>query len=84
MIRDSYDREDWKNYKIYVHALKSTSRSIGAQSIFEQARELEEAAGRGDETFIKEKHEVLLKAYDQLSRDIVSIVKTESEEGTDE
>lgn len=43
-IRKSYEEEDWENYRILVHALKSTSLSIGAVELSGKAKELEMAA----------------------------------------
>ena len=74
MIQDRFDRENWKEYKIYVHALKSTSRSIGADDISEQARMLEEAVGKGESGYIKERHSVLMGDYKKLAEDIRNIL----------
>ena len=54
-IDDYADKEDWKNYIIEVHALKSTSLSIGAAELSELAKKLELAGKAGDyDTIIKE------------------------------
>ena len=44
-IKQFYKDEDWKNYVIKVHALKSTSLTIGAKDLSERAKALE-FAGR--------------------------------------
>lgn len=49
-----------ETYGILVHALKSTSRMIGADSISEAARALERAAAEGDETAIQSQHQKLV------------------------
>ncbi len=64
--------EDWENYHIQVHALKSTSKSIGATDLSEQARELEMAAKAGDAAYLKEHHAGCMEAY----RDILGKVET--------
>ncbi|MBP5180981.1 MAG: response regulator [Clostridiales bacterium] len=46
-IKQFYETEDWKNYVIKVHALKSTSLTIGAKELSEKAKALE-FAGRED------------------------------------
>ena len=46
LIEEYAKSEDWKNYTILVHALKSSARLIGATDLSEKAKELEAA---GDE-----------------------------------
>ena len=43
-IQSAFDSADWKNYQILVHALKSTSLSIGAEKLSEEAKSMEMAA----------------------------------------
>ena len=40
-ITNSFAKKDWSNYIIKVHALKSTSMTIGAVPLSELAKELE-------------------------------------------
>lgn len=40
-ITESLAAEDWKNYTIYVHGLKSSALTIGAESLSADAKELE-------------------------------------------
>ncbi len=49
-------QEDWENYTIKVHALKSTMHSIGAGLSASRAKALEEAGRRGDTVYIKAHH----------------------------
>ena len=43
-IQSYCDAADWKNYEILVHALKSSSRMIGADALSETAAHIEAAA----------------------------------------
>ena len=61
-----YESADWKDYAIKVHALKSTSLTIGAQALSAQAKELEMAGKRGDVDFIQTHHHALLCAHEEL------------------
>ncbi len=63
MIEDFYNKEDWNNYTIKVHALKSTSRLVGEEKIGALAEELEAAGDSGDIAFIREKTSELLEMY---------------------
>ncbi|MCI5751346.1 MAG: ATP-binding protein [Oscillospiraceae bacterium] len=58
-----YDKKDWKNYIIEVHALKSTSLSIGAEKLSALAKELEAAGKSGNYRTIDRKNDALLKMY---------------------
>ena len=68
---------DIKNTTIKVHALKSSSRSIGATQLGEFAARLEKAGGSGDkETLDKELGE-LLSRYRQLASDLEPLYELE-------
>lgn len=66
VIIKSYQEEDWENYRILVHALKSTSLSIGAVELSEQAKALEAAAKEMDISYIRENHEKVMTDYQNL------------------
>lgn len=70
VLQDAFDKKDWKNYQINVHALKSTSKTIGATAFSEKARELEFAARDADEKLLTEKHGLLMEQYDELTKRI--------------
>lgn len=61
-----YKKKDWENYRIAVHALKSTSLSIGGISVSEQAKALEMASKDGDVLFIEGHHGNLMEDYNEL------------------
>ena len=65
-IEGAYKAEDWNNYRINAHALKSTSRTIGAQIISDMAMHLETAAKQNDIEYIHKYHEKTMKAYKEL------------------
>lgn len=55
--------EDWENYRITAHALKSTSLNIGLVRLSEEARQLEYAAQRKDYEYIRIFHEETMQFY---------------------
>lgn len=67
-IRDFYENEDWDNYTIKVHALKSTAGIIGVTSLSLLAEEMEDAGKAGNISRINEKTESLLDMYEECSR----------------
>lgn len=77
-INDFYEKEDFDNYCIQVHALKSSSRMIGADSLSENAKRGEEASKKRDVDYIKAHHEELLDQYHQVAQCILDVFDLES------
>ncbi len=68
-----YESANWADYAVKVHALKSTSLTIGAEKLSAQAKELEMAGKRGDVDFIRAHHSALMRAYEELCGQIAGI-----------
>ena len=62
-VEDLYAKEDWKNYVITVHGIKSSMMSIGAVTLSEKAKGLEFAGKRDDIAYIKEEHANMIKEF---------------------
>ena len=60
-----FDNQDWANYTIKVHALKSASRTIGADGLSDCAAKLEQAGKNGDVKYIEENHPILMGLYEE-------------------
>ena len=65
-INSYAETADWKNYIIEVHALKSTSLSIGAVELSELAKKLELAGKAGDYDTIVKENGALSELYGQV------------------
>jgi HPt (histidine-containing phosphotransfer) domain-containing protein len=61
-----YESANWPDYAVKVHALKSTSLTIGAEELSAQAKALELAGKGGDVDYIQENHPALLRGYVEL------------------
>jgi len=61
-----FEAGDWKNYKIAVHALKSTSLLIGAAEFSEKAARLEQAAGNNREDVLLAEGKDFLEEYKKI------------------
>lgn len=61
-----YREENWKNYAIAVHALKSNSRGIGAEEMADLALELEMAGKEMRVDYILDHHEEMIEKYNTL------------------
>ena len=66
-IKELFEKNDWKNYVIEVHALKSSSLTIGAKQLSELAKELELAGKGGDYRLIMEKNGDMLEMYSKVA-----------------
>ncbi len=83
-IQAAFDAGDWKNYQILVHALKSTSLSIGAAALSDKAKALELAAKDADFDFIRANHADLMTAYQKVREEIAKWLGLETEPPEDE
>ena len=77
-LQAAFDSENWKNYTVFVHGLKSTALSIGGEQLSDLAKKLETAGNvlrneKSSDTdkyeaheFIKSHHAEAMKLYDEL------------------
>ena len=72
-INALYESENWPDYAVKVHALKSTSLTIGAEQLSAQAKELELAGKRGDVDCIRARHAQLMDGYAALCARIAGL-----------
>lgn len=63
LIRTLEEKEDWRNYTIEVHALKSSSKQIGAMSLSQKAEAMEEAGNKEDGQLIHQYTGEMLEQY---------------------
>ncbi len=75
-MKKAYAASDWNNYAILVHALKSTSRMIGAQELSDIAARMEKAANAEDATTITPEHEPMLELYEKTTQVIGRVIGT--------
>ncbi len=71
-VEKNYALKDLKNYAVVVHAVKSSSRMIGAASLGDRAASLEKAADEGDLVSVERDHQQLLASY----RAVVEAIRT--------
>ena len=70
-LEEYYKNNNWNDYQVKVHAIKSTSISIGTSKLSEMAKALEVAAKEENTDFIKQNHPAFIKTY----RDILEKIK---------
>lgn len=66
VLEKSYANKDLDAYLVQIHALKSTSKSIGAMHMSEHARALEIAAKEKDMDYIRKNHVCVIAEYKEL------------------
>ena len=76
LLEKEFAAASWENYQVYMHALKSTSLTIGADHMSEQAKTIELAVKSADFAYVQEHHAEVMKEYEklleQLDRDLKS------------
>ena len=74
-LSEYFEVHDWKNYKIIVHALKSTSMVIGAVALSEKAKELESAAKENNEEVLLAEGENSYKEYETVLCELLRVLE---------
>ena len=74
-LEAAYKAEDWENYTILIHGVKSTSLTIGAVQLSEAAKALEHAAKEGNAGYIKQNQVAFMEEYRKLIDDISAVIK---------
>lgn len=80
MIEADYEQKNMEDYRIRVHALKSTAKMIGAENLSDLAKDLEMAAKEKDWDFIEKNHKEVLDQYAAAVVEIGSLLGTALEE----
>lgn len=73
-LQKSYESENWHDYSIYVHALKSSSKMIGATALSMRAAKLESAANSEDFGTIRTEHDSMMEEYEVMTAVIRSAI----------
>lgn len=74
-IRKNYEEKNWHEYQILVHALKSSSRTIGADELSEKALAQEMATKNGDTDVIHAGYDEMMSDYEavmEMIRDVLA------------
>ena len=82
-----FEEKNWEKYTIKIHALKSSSFSVGAENLSGQAKEMELAGKSGQYDVIINHHAKTMELYTQVVADIEKYLqekghRTEQEESS--
>ncbi len=72
MLQEFFENRNWADYRVNIHAVKSSSLLIGLKDLSAEAKALELATAAEDYAFVESHHEECLKHY----RDVVNKFKT--------
>lgn len=83
-IRDDVATEDWADYIIASHSLKSTSRTVGFDALADAALEQEMAGKGNDISVILAGYEDMLQGYEEAAALVHRVLGTDDEPADDE
>lgn len=78
LLRELWEKGDYRVYGIEAHALKSASANVGAMQISNSAKEHEKAVERGDTAFVDSNISQLLSDYKEQLEHIQKFLKKDS------
>ncbi len=84
VIKEYYETENWKNYTVEVHALKSSSRQIGAMELARKAELLERAGNELDLETIRSDTQAVLDEYEHYYEILKAYFTEDKNEATKE
>ncbi len=83
LIKELEEKEDWSAYTIEVHALKSSSKQIGAMSLSDIAAAMEEAGNARDSQLIHQCTDEMLAQYRAYLPVLAPFCEDSKEEGSE-
>lgn len=82
LIEKYASEQDWKNYTVLVHALKSSARLIGALKLSSDAARLEECGDAENSSEIAEKTPALLSLYRSYKEGLAPFAVSDADSGS--
>ena len=73
-LQKNFSIQNWAEYSIHVHSLKSTSKMIGATNLFKQAGKLETASDKNETATILSEHDSMMKKYETVLEAIRKVI----------
>lgn len=73
-LKSCFEAKDWENYRINAHSLKSSSLTVGAESVSETFKKLEFACKESDYAYIEANHAAACDLFDELAKEMDSLL----------
>ena len=83
-LNDFYDNNNWEEYSILIHSVKSAAKTIGADKLSGMAARLEAASKEKDVEILHEKHGETMRMYDAISEIIIKSTGVSADIGAEE
>jgi len=83
-LRSCFETGDWKNYTVYVHALKSSARLIGAGKLSGMAAAMEQAAKEENIQALTAGHEPVLAEFGRVEQAVRGAIMYDEAQGKEE
>lgn len=71
-----FEAKDWDQYRVCIHAVKSSSLIIGISGLFEKAKLLETAVKESNYSYIEKYHPPFMKEYERIISMLSKALKT--------
>ena len=75
-----YSTQDWNNYQIQMHSLKSLSLTIGGIYLSEQAKSMEAELKKENMEYINMHHAILMREYGELLANLQCVIDKEQKD----
>lgn len=75
-LENFFKKNDFENYRIVIHSLKSTSLTIGAVKLSAAAKALETACKEGNVDFVRKQHEKCMADYKMVLEKLSNYLAT--------
>ena len=75
-LKEYYEKSDFENYHIKVHAIKTNLANIGAVKVSEKAKQLELAIKLNNNvTYVREHHEEFMAIYARVVSEVATYLE---------
>ena len=83
-ITTNYDSRNWNDYSTYVHSLKSSARTIGADKLSKMAQTQENASKEQNIPLIEDGYSPMLQEYSRVTEELKEILSSAGTSSSDE
>ncbi len=73
-LKKCFDAKDWDNYRIQAHSMKSSSLTVGAESVSETFKKLEFACKDSDYAYVEANHAAACALFDELAKEMDTLL----------
>lgn len=66
ILKRHAQRQEWEDYRVEIHSLKSSSLNVGCRKLYDAALKLERACRTGDISYVTKNHDQCMQLYDSV------------------